>query len=277
MIFGERGAVRPSLSIARPPARAQRGEARLRWFRGLGRAVPGSGFESQRYLLKWLFVSTAIGIVAGLGVIAFMFAIDWVTQASLGQIVGYLPPSPIGEGQNDLQPIARPWLLPLVTALGALLSGIIVFSLAPEAEGHGTDAAIDAIHHKAGRVRARIPPIKLVASAITIGTGGWGGGVDPADSPHGSGFCQQPALRMSTTVTLLGTRADCGLRNGDCGIHNPKPAFRNSCLSALIWHPGARMTRSGDAAYGCRSQQQCDSDRCGTGRASSPRAAEAVW
>ena len=179
MIFGERGAVRPSLSIARPPARAQRGEARLRWFRGLGRAVPGSGFESQRYLLKWLFVSTAIGIVAGLGAIAFMFAIDWVTQASLGQIVGYLPPSPIGEGQNDLQPIARPWLLPLVTALGALLSGIIVFSLAPEAEGHGTDAAIDAIHHKAGRVRARIPPIKLVASAITIGTGGSGGREGP--------------------------------------------------------------------------------------------------
>ena len=95
------------------------------------------------------------------------------------EIVGYLPPSPLGEGSVGILPMARPWLLPLVTALGGLLSGIIVFSLAPEAEGHGTDAAIDAIHHHAGRIRARIPPIKLVASAITIGTGGSGGREGP--------------------------------------------------------------------------------------------------
>ena len=151
-----------------------------RWFRWFGRTLPtGSGFESQRYLMKWLFISTLIGIVAGLGAIAFMLAIDWVTQASLGSIVGYLPPSPAGEGNIGIQAMTRPWLLPIVTALGGLLSGIIVFSLAPEAEGHGTDAAIDAIHHKAGRIRARIPPIKLIASAITIGTGGSGGREGP--------------------------------------------------------------------------------------------------
>lgn len=129
--------------------------------------------------MKWLCISTAIGVVAGLGAVAFTFAIEWVTQASLGRIVGYLPPSPLGEGNVGVLPIGRPWLLPLVTALGGLLSGIIVFSLAPEAEGHGTDAAIDAIHHHAGRIRARIPPIKLIASAITIGTGGSGGREGP--------------------------------------------------------------------------------------------------
>jgi CIC family chloride channel protein len=151
-----------------------------RWFRWFGRAAPaGSGFENQRYLTKWLFISTLIGVVAGLGAIAFMLAIGWVTQASLGSVVGYLPPSPAGEGNTGLQAMARPWLLPIVTALGGLLSGIIVFSFAPEAEGHGTDAAIDAIHHKAGRIRARIPPIKLIASAITIGTGGSGGREGP--------------------------------------------------------------------------------------------------
>jgi chloride channel protein, CIC family len=138
-----------------------------------------SGFENHRYLTKWLGISSAIGVVAGLGAIAFMWAIDWVTQLSLGNVVGYLPPSPIGEGNRGLMQIARPWLLPLVTGCGGLLSGIIVFSLAPEAEGHGTDAAIDAIHHKGGRIRARIPPIKLIASAITIGTGGSGGREGP--------------------------------------------------------------------------------------------------
>lgn len=142
-------------------------------------APPGSGFENQRYLLKWLCISTLIGIVAGCGASAFTFAIDLVTQASLGRFAHYLPPSPLGEGNVGVMPIGRPWLLPLITALGGLLSGLIVFKLAPEAEGHGTDAAIDAIHHHTGRIRARIAPIKLVASAITIGTGGSAGREGP--------------------------------------------------------------------------------------------------
>lgn len=143
------------------------------------RGIPESGFETQRYLIKWLILSSLIGIVAGVSAIAFTYAIDFVTHLALGQGAGYLPPSPAGEGANGLTPVLRKWALPLITALGGLLSGVIVFGLAPEAEGHGTDAAIDAIHHKRARIRARIPPIKLIASAITIGTGGSGGREGP--------------------------------------------------------------------------------------------------
>ncbi len=143
------------------------------------RGIPDSGFETQRYLIKWLVLSSLIGIVAGVSAIAFTYAIDFVTHIALGQGAGYLPPSPAGEGANGLTPILRKWALPLITTVGGLLSGIIVFGLAPEAEGHGTDAAIDAIHHKRSRIRARIPPIKLIASAITIGTGGSGGREGP--------------------------------------------------------------------------------------------------
>lgn len=144
------------------------------------RRASGSGFEGQRYLARWLSLSAAIGIVAGLGSVVFFSAIEWCTQLFLGRIVGYMPPGPIGEGSPVISPMARPWLLPLVTALGGLISGIIVFNLAPEAEGHGTDAAIEAIHKKGGVIRARIPLIKLVASAITIGSGGSGGREGPA-------------------------------------------------------------------------------------------------
>ncbi len=148
------------------------------WLRRI-RAI-SSGFEGQRYLAKWLFLSTAIGIIAGLGSVVFYSAIDGCTQLFLGKMVGYLPPSPVGEGSPDIVPMARKWLLPLVTAFGGLLSGLIVFKWAPEAEGHGTDAAIEAIHNKGGTIRPRIPLIKLISSAITIGSGGSGGREGPA-------------------------------------------------------------------------------------------------
>ena len=74
---------------------------------------------------------------------------------------------------------ARPWLLPIITTAGGLVAGIIVFNLAPEAEGHGTDAAIAAFH-QGQPIRARIPLIKLVASAITIGSGGSAGREGPS-------------------------------------------------------------------------------------------------
>lgn len=141
-----------------------------------------AAFESPRYLLKWVVISTLIGLIAGLGAIAFYAAIHLATDLFLGGLVGYRPPDPAGEGPTGAMAFwasARPWLLPLVTALGGLVAGIIVFSLAPEAEGHGTDAAIAAFH-EGKSVRARIPLIKLVASAITIGTGGSAGREGPA-------------------------------------------------------------------------------------------------
>ncbi len=141
-----------------------------------------SSFESPRYLLKWLLISISIGLVAGIGALAFFLAIRLSTDFFLGRLVGYLPPDPAGEGSMGVMPLwsaARPWLLPLVTAAGGLLSGIIVFNFAPEAEGHGTDAAIQAFH-QGKPIRARIPLVKLVASAITIGSGGSGGREGPA-------------------------------------------------------------------------------------------------
>jgi CIC family chloride channel protein len=139
-------------------------------------------FESPRYLLKWLFISTLIGLIAGLGAIAFFASIHFATGILLGKIVGYLPPNPAGEGSTVVMPFwsaARPWLLPIITTAGGLVAGIIVFTLAPEAEGHGTDAAIAAFH-QGKPIRARIPLIKLVASAITIGSGGSAGREGPS-------------------------------------------------------------------------------------------------
>lgn len=59
---------------------------------------PGGGFEATRNLARWLLISSAIGVVAGLGAVAFSAAIDGVTRLTLGPLTGFLPPVPAGEG-----------------------------------------------------------------------------------------------------------------------------------------------------------------------------------
>ncbi len=150
----------------------------------IGKIVRGAslerGMESTRALRKWVVLGLAIGVIAGLGAVVFYTALEWATKLLIGGIAGYDPPKPAGEGQTIVQAIRHRWLIPVVTTLGALIGNLIVFKFAPEAEGHGTDAAIDSFHHKGGQVRPRIPPIKLIASAITIGSGGSGGREGPA-------------------------------------------------------------------------------------------------
>ena len=43
-----------------------------------------------------------------------------------------------------------PWLLLVIPAIGGLVSGVLVFTFAPEAEGHGTDSVIAAYHYQTG-------------------------------------------------------------------------------------------------------------------------------
>ncbi len=83
-------------------------------------------------------------------------------------------------------PLTR-WMILWIPALGGILTGFLVFHLAPEAEGDGTDKMIESFHGKKGIVRKRAPIVKTIASAITIGSGGSAGKEGPI-SQIGSGF-----------------------------------------------------------------------------------------
>jgi len=144
------------------------------WLLGIRRRI-----RSASYLRKWVVLGALIGVIGGLGAIAFTWALEVATHLFLGVLAGYTPPSPAGEGGAPVTDALRPWAIPFVVALGGLISGIIVFRWAPEAEGHGTDAAIAAFHHHPRGIRARVPLIKLVASAATIGSGGSAGREGP--------------------------------------------------------------------------------------------------
>ena len=132
------------------------------------------------YLQKWLVLGVLIGTMAGIGAVVFYEALLACTHFFLGTLAGYHVPTPAGEGGHRASAVFdRPWALPLVVGLGALLGAILVFRFAPEAEGHGTDAAISAVHHNPRGIRFRAVLVKITASALTIGSGGSGGREGP--------------------------------------------------------------------------------------------------
>jgi H+/Cl- antiporter ClcA len=151
---------------------------RMRGRRAVRRAL--SRPRRAGYLRKWLVLGTLIGIVAGLGAVAFFSALDAATSWLLGSIGGYHPAGTAGEGGiHAASGFSRPGAIPLVTGGGALAAAILVFAVAPEAEGHGTDAAIAAVHTNPKGMRPRVAAVKIVASAVTIGSGGSGGREGP--------------------------------------------------------------------------------------------------
>jgi CIC family chloride channel protein len=134
----------------------------------------------ERIELRRVLDAIVLGLVGAASAIAFHWMLRGAAWLFLGHIARYLPP----DVNEAIAPhtMAVPhwrWWIPLCTTLGGLLSGLIVFTFAPEAEGHGTDTVVNAFHRKAGVIRGRVAPLKMVASAITIGSGGSAGREGP--------------------------------------------------------------------------------------------------
>jgi CIC family chloride channel protein len=149
------------------------------------------GRRRLRPQARLLGLSLCVGVIAGLGAVVFYLATRLAFDFALGTLVGYHPEGPGNEPPihlftNPESPF-RWWMLLIVPAVGGLLSGFLVYTFAPEAEGHGTDSAIAAYHFKGGQIRPRVPLVKIIASALTLGSGGSGGREGPI-AQIGAGF-----------------------------------------------------------------------------------------
>ncbi|MEJ2332858.1 MAG: chloride channel protein [Desulfobulbaceae bacterium] len=107
-------------------------------------------------IFKWFIVASLIGVVVGFSTSLFLFALKWST-IRLGEHSYYF------------------LLLPLALAL----SSYITKYLAPEAEGHGTEKVIEAVHRHDGYIKPIVVPIKLVTTVITLACGGSAGKEGP--------------------------------------------------------------------------------------------------
>jgi len=108
-------------------------------------------------ILKWLFLATCAGILVGLSTTVFLKALGWSSSSAAAYPYHYV-------------------LLPVAL----FLSAFIVRYLAPDAEGHGTEKIIEAVHKRSGRIDPLVVPVKLVATVVTIAFGGSAGKEGPA-------------------------------------------------------------------------------------------------
>jgi CIC family chloride channel protein len=177
------------------------------WLRNFGNAF------NIAHAGKWALYFLAIGLIAGLGSVVFHYLCQLGIHYFMDFIAGYRPPAPAGEHHlipSTTRPFSR-WILLFLPAAGGLLSGWLVYTFAPEAEGHGTDAAINAYHNRGGFIRNRVPLIKTLASAITLTTGGSGGREGPiAQIGAGFGSFLATTLKLSDRERRIMTAAGIG-------------------------------------------------------------------
>ncbi|HEV3417970.1 MAG TPA: chloride channel protein [Pirellulales bacterium] len=182
-----------------------------------------------------------IGVVAGVGAIGFYWISRLIEHYALGVLVGYQPAvRPTGEIEFNWLPAAaqafHPWMLLVVPTIGGLVSGFLVYTFAPEAEGHGTDAVIAAYHNKQGQIRPRVPLIKIISSAVTIGTGGSGGREGPiAQIGAGFGSLLANLLRMRPAERRVLMAA--GMGAGIAAIFRAPLAGALFAAEVLYWSP----------------------------------------
>ncbi|MGC8645722.1 MAG: chloride channel protein [Thermoplasmata archaeon] len=202
------------------------------------------GFKSLRsfilssYLGKWAVVGISIGIIAGLGSTAFYYLLQESSDYFLGSITGFVPPNPAGELPVPTPVNPHYFLLPVSVALGGLGAGLLIYFFAPEAEGHGTDAAIDAFHNRNGIIRKRVPLVKMLASALTIGSGGSAGREGPtAQISAGFGSFVGSVLGLSNKDRRIAVAAGIGAGIGSIF----KSPFGGAILSAEILYSAGDM------------------------------------
>lgn len=116
-------------------------------------------------IVKWLLLASVAGILVGVSTTVFLKALEAGIKFSSSYNYYFIS-------------------IPIAFVLSVLL----VKYFAPQAEGHGTEKIIEAVHKYSGKINPLVVPVKLVATVITIAAGGSAGKEGPC-AQIGAGLC----------------------------------------------------------------------------------------
>lgn len=155
-----------------------------------------------------LLVAIAAGLLAGLGAALFVYALDGVDHGLASAVESRLRALGLG-----------PSAVIFIPALGGLVVGPLIARFAPEARGHGVPEVMTAVATRGGIMKARVAVVKILASAITIGTGGSAGQEGPMVQ-IGAASASALAQRLKVPATHMRTIVACGAAGGLAAVFN---------------------------------------------------------
>lgn len=137
-----------------------------------------------RAVSRWVGLGLVVGLLSGLGACALYVGFEAVRHLIVHELAHTRLLEPAGEPslfrQDGLEPegTGRRWILVIAPAIGAFLAAWIVDRFCKEAAG-GNEGWLQAFHNGRGRIRRRVIPTKLLASAINLGAGASAGREGP--------------------------------------------------------------------------------------------------
>lgn len=149
---------------------------------------------------EFIIVGTAllVGVGTGLGAVVFVRLLEFIAELTalakenLGEVVGTL----------------------LAMGLAGAAVGFIITRFASEAKGHGVPEVMEAVAIRGGRIRSRVAAAKVIASSLTIGTGGSAGREGPivqVGAALGSSLGQFLRFSDERVSTLVACGAAAGI------------------------------------------------------------------
>ena len=145
-------------------------------------------------IFKWVFLSGVIGGIVGLAAAVFLkllhFALDYT-----GQFNNYF----------------------LLLPIALFLCGLIIKYVSPDSAGHGTEKVIWAVHKRAGYLRLRVVPIKLITTILTIAFGGSAGKEGPC-AQIGASLASSFSDLLSFTKQERKKLVICGISAGFASV-----------------------------------------------------------
>jgi CIC family chloride channel protein len=163
--------------------------------------------HSRRFIV--ILAAMGVGVLGGIGAVVFKLMIDLSTYFFFDILL------PIISLRNS----PYNYSVVLLPTLGAVIVGVIIAKYAIEAKGHGIPQVMECMAFECGRMRYRVAAAKIIASSITIGSGGSAGKEGPIGQ-IGATFGSMSGQLLKLPDRDVELLVVCGLASGIAATFN---------------------------------------------------------